>query len=96
MSYGTIGKIATSQGFNKRVSASAAQELPDDQNVTNWVFTNVYRIAAAPGFDAAWESAEASATDNTNPDIGARDDVITDGMILSAVQGLIAAQFPPA
>lgn len=95
MTYSTIGKIASSQGFNRRVSASAAQELPEDQNVSNWVFTNIWRVAAAPGFADAWETAEDTATDNTNPDIGARDDVITDGQILAAVQYLVNQQFPP-
>jgi len=92
MSYNTIGKIASSPGLNKRISACAAQE--GEKNVSSWMLNNIWTVAASPGWDGAWESAENTQTENTNPDIGARNDVITDGMILSAVQPMVKAPTP--
>ena len=87
MTYNSIGKLASSAGLNRRINACAAQEGAENSQM--WVMNNLYKLCSAPGWAAAWESAEASATDNENPDIGMRDDVITDEMILSAVQPLV-------
>jgi hypothetical protein len=88
MTYNSVGKIASSMGMNRRISAAAAQE-GTQENAQMWTMNHIWQIAGSPGWAEAWESAEASATDNTNPDIGARDDVVTDAMILAAVQPLV-------
>ena len=64
-----------------RVEACVAQELPDD--VKHWVQQNMLRVCASPGWGEAWASALAN-LNITEP--GKDPGVITDGMILSAVQ----------
>jgi hypothetical protein len=88
MTYNSIGKIATSAGMNKRISAAAAQEGAEG-NAQMFTMNNIWQIAASPGWAEAWESAEQTSSDNNNPDIGARNDVITDGMIIAAVQPIL-------
>jgi hypothetical protein len=90
MTYNTVGKIASSQGLNKRVNACAAQE--GAVNMSMWVLNNIWTVAASPGWAEAWEAAEGNMTDNDNPDLGARSNVITDGMILAAVQPIVQAE----
>jgi hypothetical protein len=55
--------------------------VPDPEN---WAFRNSLLLAAQPGWSQAWESAVAAG----NPAPGGDAAVITDGMILSAVQAL--------
>ena len=92
MSYDTIGRMATSQSLGNRISAAAAQEGATGA-ISMWMMEHVWQVVASPGWAAAWESAEQTLTDNQNPDIGARNDVITDAMILAAVQPIVTA--PP-
>ena len=82
MSYNTIADIAGSGSFTRRLYAAAASEQIADFG--RWVDENRWYLAASPGWAAAWESAVAG--DNDDP--GADDAVITDAMILSAVQDL--------
>lgn len=94
MAYMTISTIAGNPAMLNRVAACAAQEgVPDPRG---WAQQNMLTLAASPGWAAAWESALAS-DPGTDPetvevardtDLGGREDVITDGMILSAVQAL--------
>jgi hypothetical protein len=73
-----------------RCGACAAVEgIPDPEN---WAFRNALLIAAQPGWSEAWESA--LATGNEYP--GSDDAVITDGMILAAVQAVNGAGRPNA
>lgn len=82
MTYLTISKIAADPALTLRVTACAAQEGEPDPS--GWAFTHRYNWAASPGWDAAWESALAA----HDADPGSNEAVITDGMILSAVQAL--------
>jgi hypothetical protein len=60
-----------------------------------WVVNNSYLIASEPGWGAAWDYALNVHSGDTDPyDPGADPGVITDGMILSAVQALIPVPEP--
>ena len=81
MTYSTIATIAGDIAIQQRATAAAAQEQktkPYDQ----WVYDHRWDLASTPGWADAWESAVAGGV--TNP--GGDDSVITDQMILSAVQ----------
>jgi hypothetical protein len=82
MSLNTRSAIATNQLLRNRVVACALQEGAPGELAASWVARN---IGSMIGTDwvAAWESALAG---NPDADPGANDLVITDQMILSAVQ----------
>lgn len=86
MTYATIAAITQSGALNQRLTAAAAQEGKDPTSPGSWVSANIWTIASSPGWSAAWESAVAGGV--TDP--GANEGVITDGMILAAVQPLPA------
>ena len=81
MTYSTIATIAGDLALQQRATAAAAQEHKP-KPYEDWVISNRWDLASTPGWSEAWESAVASG--NTNP--GADEAVITDQMILSAVQ----------
>lgn len=93
MAYIDIVQMATNPTLRTRVAAAAAAEGEPDP--LGWAEANMWAIAAAPGWADAWDYAEDTRTDNVNPDTGARDDVISDVMILSAVQERRAALAAP-
>lgn len=83
--YISIADLADDRDLQRRIAACMAQEgvdRPEDEAYAwRWV------IAAQPGWGAAWASAEAAG----RTEIGAAPDVIGDGMILAAVQGVLGA-----
>lgn len=84
MSYLDIWNIAQDPYLRSRITACAAQEgvvTPDA-----WAYSNSLQIAASPGWSEAWASALAA--EHPNPGIDGA--VISDGMILAAVQGRLA------
>ena len=83
MSYWDIAQMSLDNDLTQREAAAAAQEQPDDP--TTWALANGMRLAASPGWADAWASAVAAEL----PQPGRDPAVITDGMILSAVQGLV-------
>jgi hypothetical protein len=85
MSYKTITLMHSSASLHGRLTAAAAKE--EIAAPEQWVQGQMWFLAASPGWETAWENALKQG-DNTkfNPDTGARDDVITDQMILAAVQ----------
>lgn len=91
MSYNSIREMAASSSLLSRVAAAAAQEGTDSP--VAWANSNMWKLAASPGWDDQWDYAKATATPNVNPDTGARTDVISDSDILAAVQ---AAKAKPA
>ena len=95
MSYASIVDMSQSAALRARVAACAADEgLQGDPTV--WAASHIWEIVASDaGWVQAWDSAVASSSVNYNPDTGARDDVITDAMILSVVQPLITAGGEP-
>jgi hypothetical protein len=97
MTYRSIVEMSGSASLIERVAACAAEEgYKDDPTV--FARNNIWQIIATGNWDAQWDSAKASETVNVNPDTGARDDVITDGMILSVVQPMVnpPPEDPPA
>lgn len=87
MTYANIAAMQADGALARRLAACAAQ-----QNVSKpetWVALNSWKLAAEPGWDAAWSSALAANTGNTTYEPGSDEGVITDAMILSAVQPLV-------
>lgn len=82
MSYWDISEMSRNTSLTNREQAAAAQEMPGDPY--EWVKSNALRLAAQPGWADAWAYAVAGG----NPDPGRDPAVITDGMILSAVQAI--------
>lgn len=80
MSYATINQCAHDLAFSGRLTAAAAQEgatAPESEAARL-----VWPVSAAADVEAAYASALAAG----NPNPGGDETVITDGMILSAVQ----------
>ncbi|QGJ89453.1 hypothetical protein PBI_SMARTIES_49 [Microbacterium phage Smarties] len=81
MTYATIATMANDGYLIQRLTAAAAEEKKD-KPYTDWVNARRWDLATTPGWAAAWESAQANGVEN----IGSNDGVITDAMILAAVQ----------
>jgi hypothetical protein len=89
MSYTSIAQAAQSQELRARVAACVAQEAGEGLPYQT-VDLIQWKCAAEPGWGEAWESALA-ARDITDPTpVGNDPAVITDAMILSAVQKHLA------
>lgn len=86
MSYATIQKCANDSAFSGRVMACAAQEGAADPNSAVWKL--IWPVSARSDIEAAYASALAAG----NPNPGGDEAVISDQMILSAVQAEGVAQ----
>lgn len=102
MSYMAIATVAKDQNMLDRLTACAAQERIAEPQY--WVLRNALLLASQPGWAEAWDSAQAARDQaaatpvDAKPGyatpvqvfkpIGADPAVITDGMILAAVQAL--------
>lgn len=87
--YADIARIAATDAFQERVRACAAQQGAADP--VHWAYTNRYALASSPGWAAelaVWDEAHPGAEDREA--WAADGSVITDQMILAAVQPLIA------
>lgn len=82
MSFDNVADVAESASLRRRITACAAQEGEPDPD--SWAYLTRWQWAAAPGWGAAFASAEVSG----DPDPGAAEDVITDAMILTQVQDM--------
>ena len=88
MSYLTQTEMADDWAMRNRVAAAAASEhVEGDPDA--WSNTHRRTWAAAPGWDAAWESAKVSHEDDPNYEPGKDEAVITDGQILAQVQAMV-------
>ena len=85
MSYATIDRCANDQAFMGRLTAACAQEGATNPDTT--MHALVWAVAAAGDIEAAYASALAAG----NPNPGGDETVITDPMILSAVQAHLPA-----
>lgn len=92
MTYNSVIEMAENLTLRTKFVAAAAGEGQADPEV--WAIGHRWELASSPGWAASWDSAKAGMTINQNPNLGERDDVITDAMILAAVQALIAAEAP--
>jgi hypothetical protein len=80
MAYWDIAQMSADPDLTSRCAASAAQEgAPDPRN---WAADHMLVLAAQPGWSEAWASALAGGNESPGRDPA----VITDGMILAAVQ----------
>jgi hypothetical protein len=88
MAYADIADMTRSGSLAGRMAAAAAAEdvLLEPADPESWVAENRWQLCAAPGWDDAWASAQASG----NADPGLDPAVITDGQILSQVQAVLA------
>jgi hypothetical protein len=80
MSYATIDRCANDQAFQGRLTAACAQEGATAPPTT--MYAIVWAVSAHTDIEAAYASALAA----DNPKPGGDETVITDGMILAAVQ----------
>lgn len=80
MSYRTVVEMASNQPLLYRIAACAAEQ--NEVDPVAWASSNVWHIAADPGWSSSWESAKAGGDNSPGDNIG----VITDGMILASVQ----------
>jgi hypothetical protein len=88
MAYFTQAVIADDPYMRLRVSAAAAQQgCAGDAGIDPDEWTLEWRKvwASSPGWDAAWESAQAGNVQTPGMDPG----VVTDGMILAQVQTMM-------
>ena len=90
--YLTISEIAANTVFSQRVTACASQQGAPDP--PNWTLGHRWQVAATPAFAASVDSWRA-ANPGADPDgWAALPEVISDGMILAAVQPLILGATP--
>lgn len=83
MSYSSINTCANDPSFLGRLTAACAQEhVEPDPNTASYALR--WDVASKSDIEAAYASALAAG----NPDPGGDSAVITDGMILAAVQSL--------
>jgi hypothetical protein len=92
MSYLDQSEIGANPAMFARVAQCAAQQGESDPD--NWTNVNRRVWSAAPGWDGAWASAQASHPPTGEPgapayDPGSDEAVITDQMILSQVQSML-------
>ena len=80
MGYYDIATMSADLDLTSRIAACAAQEGIADPR--QWATDNALTLAASPGWADAWASAIAGGNESPGRD----DAVITDAMILSAVQ----------
>lgn len=79
-SYIAVAKIVHDTNLRERLIACAATE--HKPNPMQWVIDRIWELAATPGWGDAWEYA--LLTNIVDP--GLREDVISDGAILAAIQ----------
>ena len=88
MSYNDIATMAKDGDLRERIAACAAEEGIREPHPTQWADRNQWALAASPGWGDAYGYAL-----NTNVERpGKSESVITDAMILSAVQILLGAE----
>lgn len=80
MSYKLVADMQADQQLTRRIIACAAIDQVKEPH--QWVSSLMWYFAAQPGWAAAW----GSAITNQVAEIGNDEGVITDGMILAAVQ----------
>ena len=85
MGYRDIAAMTVSTSLIARLTAAAAEEHKQ-KPYDGWVGAHVWELASTPGWDNAWASALAAHPDDPDYDPGNDEGVITDGMILAAVQ----------
>lgn len=83
--YWGVSTVSESGSLTSRISGCAAKENIPDPNI--WAYENRWEWASAPGWAAAYEYALAGGSEDPGKDPA----VITDAMILTQVQVMLAA-----
>lgn len=86
MSYNTQALLARDQDLLLRVAACVATQGISDPE--QWAWKHQWEFSAQPGWDAAYAYAITANVQN----LGKQDNVITDSMILAAVQTTVTAE----
>ena len=87
MAYQDNVEIFLSSALKMRMTACVALEgWPDPMGL---LAAHEWELAGQPGWSAAWASGRLAHP--SSDDLGVHNDVITDGMILSAVQAIISS-----
>lgn len=94
MSYRSIVEMATSASLRDRIMACAAE--CGVAGPLDWTNRHIHRIVATNDWGAPWDYAQDTYNINMNPDTGARLDVISDEMILTAVTKILEPTPEPA
>lgn len=87
-------QMSKSPGLRNRLIGAAAQKGRADAEL--WVQQNIWRIVSDEDWVEAYGYAENTKTRNVNQDTGDRDDVISEGMISSKIEELIAEDLAAA
>lgn len=82
MSYFTQARLAADGAIRERTIACAVSIGVDEPQ--GWAISHMWQLSAVPGWDEAYEAA----LNAKNPSPGEDESVITDAMILAAVQAL--------
>jgi len=86
--------MASSPSLAQRLVAAAADE--GRMEPLGWVNTNIWALVSWDDqWAARWDDANFNYNLTFNPDTGARPDVITDALILSVVQEVLADEAGP-
>ena len=88
MSYNDVAQMAKDGHLRERIAACASTEGVHDPHPTAWADAHQWRLAGSPGWSDAYSYAVLA--DNEAP--GRDEAVITDGMILAAVQAILGEQ----
>lgn len=88
MSYNDIATMAKDGDLRERIAACAAEEGVREPHPTQWADRNQWALAASPG----WADAYGYALNTNTERPGKSESVITDTMILAAVQILLGAE----
>jgi len=89
MSYNTINRCANDQAFQGRVTAACAGE--NEEAPQSAMYRIIWGVSAKSDIEAAYASAVAGGSANPGGD----EAVVTDSMILSAVQAELAEGVQP-
>lgn len=90
MSYNSIASLSLDADLKLRLAACVASEGKGGDYPEGWVEANRWQFAATPGWGDAYGYAVAVGKERPGRDEG----VITDPMILAAVQPMLASNFP--
>lgn len=86
MAYSDVALLSQDYDFMQRVNACVATE--QQTNPTGWTQEHIWQVASSPGFGDAYASAIAGSVERPGNDPS----VISDGMILSAVQTIMTTE----
>jgi hypothetical protein len=90
MSYNAIAAAAQDPNLRERIAACLAQETDGVEQPTALADLYMWRLAASPGWGEAYDYARDTRLLSNPVPVGADPAVITDAMILAAVQAVLA------